>query len=397
MTVNQLTPQEPKAPTAIAEVVSVPMEPARNARLQSRHYGVVVSFFLLVVAPVGLAAYYLYEIAADQFSSRVSFSIRSEEFENPLDALSSFGQISTGTSSDASILNEYLRSQKLIEDLEVKVDLRAIYSKPDYDPVFAFDPEEPIEDLLEYWQDMTYVSYDPGNGLIDVEAFAFSAIDAHSIATAVMEASSELVDDLSRIAKDDTTKDAAFELEKARERLTETRLALRNLRDKEQIVDPTADLQSQMGVLTALQQQLATSIIEYDLLAGTTRVGDPRLERIQSTIDAIQNRISQERNKISTDQGSDQQALATIVGEFETLIAEREFAEQVFMAASANYDAALAEARRKSRYLAAHVPPTMAESSKYPQKELLLLGVFGAVFVSWMILTLSAYAIADRR
>lgn len=350
----------------------------------------------MVFAPTAAAYWYLYTIASDQYSSRVSFSIRSEEIKNPLDALGSLGQISSGTSSDASILNEYIRSQKLIEDISENIDLSALYAKPDYDPVFAYDPDKPIEDLLGYWQWMTYVAYDSGSGLIDVEAFAFTPEDAHLIATEVMNASSKLVEELSNIARADTTRHAAYELDRATERLTNARLALSNLRDREQLIDPRIDLESRMGVLTALQQQLAISIIDYDLLVGSTRASDPRLETISRTINAIENRIAEERNKIGQT-GNDQEAFASVVGTYEAVLADREFAEKAYIAAAAGYDSALAEARRQSRYLAAHVPPTMAQSSQYPNRLMLGLGVLGSVLLFWMICVLTVYAMMDRR
>lgn len=392
--------QKPAAKKAAAKPKPPPAPqptPARPARLRLRHVTLFFSFLLIVIVPTAAAVWYLYTIAADQYSSRVSFSIRSEEFENPLDALGSLGQISTGTSSDASILNEYIRSQKMLEDLRAKVDLPALYSKPEYDPVFAFDPNLPIEDLLEYWQRMTYVSYDPGAGLIDIEAFAFTAEDAHVIAKAVMQASSDLVDTLSRIAREDTTRHAEYELARARERLTEARLAVSKLRLRERIIDPQADLESRMGVLSALQQQLAESIIEYDLLVESARSDDPRLATVETRIEAIENRIEQERNKIGqTTTGSDR-TLALVVGDYESLAADREFAEQAYLAAAATYDTALAEARRKSRYLAAHVPPTRAESAQYPRRELISLGVLAIMTLVWMISVLTVYAMMDRR
>lgn len=385
-------------PTPVTVLPKAPPQAAKPAPVRRRHWGVVLSFLLLVVAPTAAAVYYLYTIAADQYSSRVSFSIRSEEFQNPLDALGTLGQISTGTSSDASILNEYIRSQKLIEDINAEIDLAALYAKPDYDPVFAFDPDKPIEDLLKYWQWMTYVSYDAGSGLIDIEAFAFTAEDAHLIATAVMNASSRLVDELSNIARADTTRHAAYELERAQERLTTARLALGALRDREQLIDPRADLEARMGVLTALQQQLAESTIEYDLMVGSTRAGDSRLDTISRRIEAIENRIIQERNKIGHSSNDPQeQAFASVVGAYESLLADREFAEQAYIAAAASYDTALAEARRKSRYLAAHVPPTMAQSTQYPNRPLIAGGVFGAMLLFWMIAVLTVYAMMDRR
>jgi capsular polysaccharide transport system permease protein len=371
---------------------------ASAARPRKRHILFILSFILLVPLPTIVAAFYLYTVAADQFSSRVSFSIRSEDFTNPLDALGSLGQLSTGTSSDARILNEYIRSQKILEDMSKSVDLETIYTVPEFDPVFAMQPDQPIENILTYWKRMTHITYDSGSGLIDVETFAFTPEDATDIATSVMDASSRLVEMLSNIARDDTIRHAQYELTQAQDRLTSARTALGELRDREQIIDPRIDLESRMGVVTALEQKLANALVEYDLLIGTTLAGDRRRKIEERTIAAIKDRIVQERNKIGHSSGQqDGASLSNIVGDYETLQANREFAERAYVAAAASYDSALAEARRKSRYLAAHIPPTMAQSAENPKRLALSLGVFGACFLLWMIGTLTVYAMLDRR
>ena len=370
---------------------------AAPARLKGRHFGVLISFAVAVILPTIVSAFYLFVIASDQFSSRVSFSIRSEEFANPLEALGALGQISTGTSSDASILNEFLRSQKLIEDLVNTIPLVEIYSRPEGDYLFSFNPDRPIEDLLRFWNRTNKISYNANTGLINFEAVAFSPEDAHTVASAVLEVSSNLVDLLSNVAREDTTRHAAYELDQAGQRLTEIRKELRELRIKEQVVDPSADLGIQMGVLTALQQQLANVLIEHDLLLGSTRPDDPRIATSQARIDAIQSRITQEREKLGDSSHSGQSDLSTVVGEYEVLLADREFAEQAFAAARATYDTAQAEARRKSRYLVAHVPPTLAESSQYPKRFQILFLAFCACTMVWLVGVLTIYAMADRR
>ena len=63
----------------------------------------------------------------------------------------------------------------------------------------------------------------------------------------------------------------------------------------------------------------------------------------------------------------------------------------------ATYDQALAEARRKSRYLAAYIKPTLAQSSEYPRKEM-LLGILTFFLISaWGIAILIYYSVRDRR
>lgn len=389
--------EAPKTPASVSQIKPGAAPPARPAYVRRRHVNLLLSLLLFVFLPTAATIYYMYEVAEDQYASKVSFSIRSEGFNNPLDALGSLGEISNGSSSDAGILNEYLRSQKLIEDIRENVDLPVLYSKPENDPIFAFDADQPIEKLLHYWARMTDIAFDSGAGLIDVTAYAFTAEDATAIAQAVLDRSSVLVENLSSTAREDTIREAKFELERARERLTEARLSLGNLRLEEQLIDPTVDLQSRMGVLSVLQNELAQALIESDLLALRVSSEDTRLVGLYNRIDVLENRISEERNKIGQATSGSEAGFATVVGNYESLQVDREFAERAYLAAAASYDVALAEARRKSLYLVAHVPPTSAESAEYPQRLLWCLGVLGAALLFWFIALLSVYAVLDRR
>lgn len=58
--------------------------------------------------------------------------------------------------------------------LTSEIDLRAIWSRPDGDPVYRFNPDGTIEDLVDYWNDMVNVYYDSSTRLIEVRVLAFS-------------------------------------------------------------------------------------------------------------------------------------------------------------------------------------------------------------------------------
>ena len=58
---------------------------------------------------------------------------------------------------------------------------------------------------------------------------------------------------------------------------------------------------------------------------------------------------------------------------------------------------AQAEARRQTRYLAAHIEPTRAEQAEFPKRFLLLsLGAMIALLV-WAMSVLILYSLRDRR
>jgi capsular polysaccharide transport system permease protein len=111
----------------------------------------------------------------------------------------------------------------------------------------------------------------------------------------------------------------------------------------------------------------------------------------------IEERIAEERARFSTDEGTTHGAYANLVGEYESLAVDRQFAESSYLSALATYEAARAEALRKSRYLAAYVEPTLAETPEYPQRLVILFILGSFLFGTWATLAMIYYSIRDRR
>lgn len=355
----------------------------------------------MVVAPLAVSAWYLYGVAADQYASTVGFTIRKEEFSSPIEMFGGVADLGGGGGSDADILHEFIQSQQIVETLQAEIGLSELWSRPENDPVFAFDTSGTIEDLHWRWEWMTRINYDPSSELIEFRVLAFTPEDAQTIAQAVFDESTRLVEELSDIARDDTTRYAEEEVALSVARLKEARRAMSDFRSRNQIVDPTADLEGQMGLLSNLEAQLAQALIEADLLRESTREGDTRITQADRRIDVIERRIAEERRKLgvgSFDTGAEGDGnYATLLTQFESLAVDREFAEQSYLAALAAYEQAQAEARRKSRYLAAYIEPTLAERAEFPRRAVILLtGAFFLVSL-WAIAALTFWSARDRR
>ena len=277
-------------------------------------------------------------------------------------------------------------------------DLAGRYASPPEDIVFRYDLTGAIEDLHRYWQRMVRVVYDPATGLIEVRALAFAPGDAREIARGVFAESALLIDELSAIAQSDTTAFARAEVERAVLRLKDAREAMTAYRSRTQIIDPTADLQGQMGLMSVLERPLAEALIDADLLRETTRSGDPRLAQADRRIGVIEARITEERRNLGVGSGVGEGAdYATLVSEFERLAVDRQFAEESYTAALVAFDLAQAEARRKSRYLAAHIKPTLAETPQFPRRWLLTATIGFFSLCVWALSVLVFYSIRDRR
>ena len=372
--------------------------PVRKTFRRVRHVLLMLSFVVCVVLPGASAAFYMYAVAADQYVSRVGFTVRREETSSAFDLLGGLGNLSGSSSSDTDILYEFLQSQKLVSDMDRDVDLRKIWSRAEGDPVFRLPQDASIEDLVSYWNSMVQLSYGVGSGLLEVEVRAFEPAEATLITQTLFTKSSEMINELSDIAREDTIRYARDELDTSLDRLKHARETLTRFRNENQMINPDIDLQSQAGLMSTLQAQMAETLIEIDLLSDGARVGDPRIQQAARRLEVIEKRLAEERQKLGFGgQAGNDRVLADIVGEYERLAVDREFAERAYITALSSYDAAQAEARRKSRYLAAYMEPTLAETAEYPRRATLSMLITLFVFLAWAIGALVIYSVKDRR
>jgi capsular polysaccharide transport system permease protein len=387
---------KPAVPATPVPGTAQPAPEVRRAAMRPRHWMMLASFVLLVLAPLGAVAGYLWTRAADQYHSEIAFSIRSDEIGSAAAGLiGALTQINTGSASDGDILYEYIRSQKIVEQVDADLDLRAIFNRAEGDPVFTLGDAPSIEALHAQWHRMVDVAYEGSAGIIHVQVRAFTPEDAHAISAAILAESDALVNTLSEQARADAIRFARDELDEAEANLREMREKLSDFRRHYNLVDPAADVAGQMGLLTALQAELAQALVDRDVLTSYAAEGDQRVVQADRRITAITDRIEDERTTLDVTGVS--ASLPEVVGAYEELLVDLEFANTAYTQTLAGLAAARAEARRQSRYLASHVRPTLAESPLYPRR-LLLTGLAGLfLLLGWGILMLVYYNVRDNR
>ncbi len=374
---------------------------AHPARMRPRHWGLVLSFLLLVLLPLAVTAWYLWTRAEDQYASVTGFTVRSEETAGASDLLGGVAaQLGRGGGqSDTDILYEFIQSPALVAEVDARFDLRALYSQHwETDPVFALHPDASLADLTDHWQRVLRISYDGTREMMGLRVLAFDPASAQAIARDVLERSQALINTLNSQARTDTLRHAETDLIAAQDRLRAARGALIRFRTRTRIVDPETDLSGRLGVVNRLQVQLAEALIEMDLLRQSASPTDPRLVQARQRIAVIRDRITEERSAVTqgadTPGGTDYPGL---LAEYEGLVADREFAEQGYRAALTALDQARTAAARQTRYLATYVSPTLPDSAEYPRRWTLfgLTALF--LLLAWSILTLIYYSIRDSR
>jgi capsular polysaccharide transport system permease protein len=377
---------------------------ARRRRIRDR-IALWLSFVLLVAAPSGVAAWYLNDVAADQYASEVGFAVRSLDGTLPSPMTELLGGAADSTAGDSQMLFEYLQSQPLVERVDAEVDLREIYNRPEADSLFALGEDRTIEELVEYWNLAVTVSYDTGSGVIYGEVRAFRPEDARDVAASLLEESGRLINSLSENARQDAVRFARIDLEEAEQRVREARMALQAFRGMQGTADVSGDISQEMQLIAELRRQRSALQADYDSRKELLGEDSPTLSALRRRISSLDAQIVEAEARIAD--GSEGSAatvgpgrragtLAEAAGLQEELQVELELATNMYTAAQAGLESARADARRAQRYLATHISPTLAQEPRYPRRVTWSVAIFVVLLLGWAILMLIVSSIRDR-
>jgi capsule polysaccharide export protein KpsE/RkpR len=228
---------------------------------QARRYGTIISFLLCVVVPLVIAAVYYLSIVSPQYVSEFRFSVKDTSVNTNVGSnslLAAFGGGGMGASTENYLVVDYLTSRQVIEDLQQRIPVIELYSKPEIDAWSRFDRSLPMEQFVRYWQKMVIARYDQITGIATAEVHAFSPQDALLIASTMVGLSEELVNRIANRTRADAVRFAEQEVERAQERLRRVRAQLteRNAGRGGNGTDPAGQ-----ALLLDLERQIAQNML----------------------------------------------------------------------------------------------------------------------------------------
>ena len=208
-------------PVAAEDGGAIALLQAQNFAAHGRRFPVrLLSFVVVVLVPVAVAAAYYFLIAADQYVAEFRFALRTVE-----PARAEIGGILQGNIApspvgvDSYAVVQYLGSRDVVDELGKTLDLREMFSRLESDWLARLQLPVSIEELVRYWKGQVDAFYDITNGTIVVRARAFTPDDALRLAQAVLTAAEQLVNDLSARARHDTLRNSEREVRRAERRL----------------------------------------------------------------------------------------------------------------------------------------------------------------------------------
>ena len=333
-------------------------------------------FACVVLLPtVAVFLYYLLW-ASPMYVSQTRFAIRSADSSGGwLDIASALLRSSSSTGADAHIVVEYIQSLDIIHDIDKELGVDLHFSDKGHD-VFSRLTNNPTQDeQLRYWKWAVIPALDQDTGIITLETKAYSPEMAQKIAAAVLARSEALVNTMNLRAREDAVSLAQSEVQRAEERVRKAQEAMRNFRDAHTLLDPRATAAGLQGVVTELEGEAVKLRAQLAEAQSFMRSSAPAAKALQTRLKAVESQLDQEKQRLAglrLQEGN----LNAVVGEYEDLTIEAEFAQKQLVTAMSALESARVHEVAKSRYVVAFQQPTLPDESLYPRPFLFTAYVF---------------------
>ncbi len=335
-----------------------------------------ILFVVCFVLPTLAGALYFGLIASDRYVTEARFAIRpalgSADKAAPDAVGTSAGVPSQMVAQDTLITKEYILSRPMLEALEAQLPLREWFSDDNIDYISRFDPSKPIEKFLRYWKRRVDIDIEPSSGIMAVSVEAFDPDHSLAITKAVMKEAERMVNDLSVKAREDAVAESTRELKLAEERMTKIRLAMRDLRNREGVLDAQKSNEVNLKMIAELRASRINLAVQ--LAIGQRDLGPEsrRIIDIKQQIKDLDENIARIEKQSASQDPEQKRLLSDALTRFEALENDRKNAEKYYQSVLTAYERSRMVAARQIEFFSPIVEPVRAESSTEPRRVLMI-------------------------
>jgi capsular polysaccharide transport system permease protein len=356
-------------PLGRAAVVDAGLAPPRStARLRRLFRSFNPWLWGIVGLPTLIAGVYYFAIASDLYLSEAKFIIRSPKQVQA----SGIGALlqSTGlgrADDDTAAVQDFITSRDAVRQLEQKNQLREIFNRPEGDFITRFPGilfwRTDFEALFWRYDHFISVVTDTSTGVTTLAVKAYRPEDSQMLATAVLNYSEQLINELNERARRDALATARGEVERAEQRIAQVQTELTAYRVKQKMLDPKSASSGVLELIGQMNAALANARTQLGELLNNSP-NSPQIPLVKNRIASLDKLIAEERAKLS---GAADSVVSTLT-EYERLNLQRELAEKALASAFTSLEAARLEAQRQQLYLETIAQPNLADYPLYPKR-----------------------------
>ncbi|KAB1075104.1 capsule biosynthesis protein [Methylobacterium planeticum] len=338
-------------------------------------------FLLCFVLPTLVGAVYYGLIASDRYVTEARFALRpaigSVEKASPDSVGTNSGVPHSMVAQDTLITYNYILSRPMVEAVSAELPLREMFTRPETDFLSRFNPDKPIEKFLKYWRNRVDVEIEQGSGIMTLTVNAFDPAESLAITQAVLRESERMVNALSTAARNDALAESNRELKLAEERLTAIRVATRDLRNREGVLDAQKTNDANLKVISELRTARINLSVQLTLSQRDLGPESRRILDLKTQIKDLDDNIARIERQSASQDPEQKRLLSDALTRFETLENERKDAEKYYAKVLAASERARIIAARQIEFFSLVVQPVQAQSAQQP-RALLMISLIAA-------------------
>lgn len=353
-------------------------------------------FWLTVLAPTMLASAYFGIFASDVYVSESRYVVRSPEKPQKAGLGMLLGSAGFGAANEeVRAAQGFIESRDALRAINSDEFARQAWSK---DSVSVFDRFDPLgwsgsfEELYRFYGGKVDAAYDAETGITVLTVRAFSADEAKTINSRLLQNAEKLVNQLNERGRNDLVRFAEQEVAEAKEQAAEAAQNLAAYRNRKGVIDPERQATVQLQMISKLQDELIGARMQ---LLQLTRAAsqNPQIPLLKVRIAGLDQAIKQELGQVAGGDGS----LSAAAAEYQRLQVQREFADQQLGLSLAALQDARNESRRQGAYVERVAQPSLPDEPLEPRRIRGILATLIVGLVAWGILTMLVAGVREHR
>ena len=390
-----------RARTDLEEIEYIPVHDGNEPETQSGGKPPLrlIGFILLVILPFLASSVYYAFIASDQYVAEARFAVRAvsgtgdtSDASDPGGATSALNMRSA--SQDAYVVTSFIHSTEILNRIGKKIDYRSMFIRQNADFLSRFGSSRSDEEFLKYWNDHVTAYIDVTSGIITLKVRTFSPDDSVKLADAIIEESEKLINELSERARNDIVQSMKADVQKSGKAYGDTLIALNQFQNASGLLSPQTQAKNSGAILTGLLAQKLEFETRLFVMRQSNAQNSPTYQQLNLAKESLDAQIEKMKSALT---GPENASLAKSLLEYSRLETDRMIAEKLYESSQKNYDAVLAEALRKTLYLAVFVKPVLPDESIFPRRVSTPLIILLALIVTWATLSLIWASVEDHR
>lgn len=336
---------------------------------------------IFVFVPTLVAGWYYFAVATPMYSTSAKFVIQQATAASQITSLFSGTTFATGPDSVA--VQGYLQSPAAMERLDQDKGFRAAFSGPDIDPVQRLPDKASNTESYNLYQRYVKVSYDPTEGLINLEVSAASPQKAVDFATALIGYAEDQVDKMSARQRGDQEANAKANFQDAQAKLLESQTKLVALQEKYKTLSSDMEAGMVTAQITALNGQLMTEKLSLAQLQANPEPNKARMDPVITRINTLEGQIADLRRGLTED-GSNGPSMASVQSQLVMATADVTTRQMMLAQATTAMETSRIEANRQTRYLELAVEPVLPDTPSYPrafENTLVVMLIFAGIYL----------------